>query len=349
MSDTNAEGHYIAEYGVKPTREQFDRAVERLEEHLKPLKRRKIESMSPAELKSTYLEYREALARLHEFEHREVSNFMRDWWRIDEIKDVDKVRRRANRQHNLARSHFTEIKREIVARGDEGTKVIKELFLEGDWGLRVEFTYHAEEHFPDEAEPFFEAMAGTLPGDGEDQYGPPHRRSRYKEVLERIRGYRARGTRSMAPGLAAAEGTGLEPALSRLDQAPTEFPARLFDHFAAAVFTGKLTMEWAAVQAWKAVVAEKRLDDVYQEKAELAEFDYHIRHELVSPIFEYYGDRPYARYLRDHVFTYEHPDGRPVTLQEFADALYHVVRMSHSEPYAPAATWRPVGTGIGPG
>lgn len=337
MNESDAEPPYVARYGVAPTREQFEAACRRLEAHLADLKRVKFQALGLDILGAELVRYHKALQRYKEFSQHEVCGFMRDWWRLDPIEDVDRVRRRANRQQNLASKHLFEIKGALVARGSAGIEVIRKIFLTGEDGL-VWFLYDvAVEHFPDDAEPVLETLVAQL--DDGDLYGWHHRRN-YQEALQMIRGYRARRERALAPELAQEPGPGLAPALSTLDKSPADFPALLFERFATHVFTGELVFHAAVNAAWRQVVTEKSLDPTYYEQAELAEFDPKFRDQLAGVVLGYYGNGPYAQHLEDHHFMYWHSDGSPVTLEQLHEALMHVCRMSRETPYHPAKTWK---------
>lgn len=335
MSETTQDPPYVAQFNVTPTRAQFDGACRRLEAHLAALKRIKLGPLDGPALAAEFVRFDAALRRYEEFLKREVSHFMRDWWRIDDIKAVDSVRRRCNRQRNLSYEQLFAIKAALVARGPAGIDALKDIFrLEDDllvwWLLDV-----AVEQFPDDAEPVLVALC-ALPDEGLLGW---HQRS-YREALETIRGYRARRAPPLAPGLGGVD-AGLAPALSTLDKSPAEFPALLFERFAVAVFTGEASFHAAINQAWTEVVAEHRLDPKYQEQAEFAVFDPKFRTLLAEPIHAYYGDGPYFQHVADHEFAYHHADGRPVTTEELLEGLCHVVRMTHEGTYAPAKAWRP--------
>jgi hypothetical protein len=287
------------------------------------------------DLSAEFVRYLQAFQRYEAFSRREVSGFMREWWRIDPIEDVDRVRRRANRQRNLALHHLGEMKDSLVARGPEGIEAIKAIFLTRDPDLVCWLHDVVVAHFPDEAEPVLEEML-ALPD--EFRTGLEYR-WRFEEAITMIQGYRARRARSLAPELSAESGPDLAPALATLDKSPAEFPDLLFERFAAWIFSGELAFHAAVQAAWKQVVAEKRLDSVYHEHAELAEFDPKYRNELAGVIHERYGKGIYPDRLADYGFAYRHEDGSPVTLEELQEAIYHVVRMTNREPYQPATAW----------
>lgn len=326
---------YIAACFVVPTRTQFEGAVARLDVHLAAMKRIKLASLSPEELAAEYERFSMAFEAYETFSRHEVSGFMRDWWRIDPIEDVDRVRRRSNRQRNLALGHKAALRDALMACGPAGIAELRRLFLTGDdyWVWRLQDV--ARDHFPDEAEPVFEALL-ALPDDGLLGW---HQRS-YREMVKTIRGYRARRAGDMAPELAVGEEAGLAPALATLDRSPAEFPAELFERFGHHVLAGDHAYYEAIIAAWCEVIADQRLDPRHLEPAELARFDPRFASQVADPVYKYYSGRLFIERLQGHGFDYVYPDGRPVTPEELERAFTEVMQMNHEHPYVPAANWR---------
>jgi hypothetical protein len=321
-------------WNTVPSFGHFEEVSAELSEHLRGLKRIKVPEGLPIEtLAAEYLRFHQAFEEYQLFLRHRARGFNRTWWSFPE---VDLVRRRALRWRSLSLAHLGVLHAAMLAGGDPGIAAIRKMFLDGNHSVHWAFCYDATEHFPDDAEPIFEAIL-ALPSEGVIAV----QQRRYEDLLKKIKGHRARLASPLSPAFERGLGIGLAPSLPTIDRSPAEFPELLFERFAANVFTGTMAFDAALIDAWKKVVDEKRLDAAYYEQANVAEFDLEVRRVLSAAIFDYCRDSHMRQNIERCHFSYIDVDGSVVAADELAQALIFVILLTRNMPYELALRWSP--------